>query len=131
MKPQKPIAILSACIEGNDEQTNKALTESMAVALGRLGIAFKPVEGIYQGVSEDSFLVQLEHENELVKVLALAWTYDQESVLIADDYRFASLVFPDGSSKALGKLRVVQKDELSRTGDYTYDAVTDQYFQAG
>jgi len=57
---------------------------------------FKEVLGSYKGVLEKSYMVIAKEDKALEQVMGLAEQFNQESVLIVDENRKATLKFVDG-----------------------------------
>jgi hypothetical protein len=88
---------------------------------------FKSVLGSYNGVQENSYVVDASTDNALNDVLELAVNYNQESILIVDENRIASLYFiKTGLTTKLGNFTSISALEASKLDNWTLDG-TDYY----
>ena len=91
--------------------------------LNHSNIAFKPVDGVYGGVSEDSFIIPLPNdlaarENLLFKVCGWLTAFNQECYLYSDTHGYCTLHNTGGVViDRLGLYRIV---ENMPQGDHTY-----------
>lgn len=100
------IVIMSAEVKGLSPFQNSYRTEQMAMWLGEVGLAWKAVEGVWNGTKEMSFVVTYRTDEELGQLIDLAKLYDQEAILYADQERNAYLLRQVGPSSvdSIGKL---------------------------
>lgn len=85
----------------------------------------KEVLGCYKGQQEKSIITALP----LDKVLNIALTYGQESILVLESDDTAKLcMVASGETKKIGKLERVTKDEALKLDAWSYRADQDQYY---
>lgn len=93
------------------------------------GLAYREVEGYFNGHRETAFLVVgagAEHE-----VQQLASNYNQTAYLRSDGDRNTYLCNPDTSEETfIGTLRESTAEQAKKHGAYTYDPVTNTYWVA-
>lgn len=91
------------------------------------GVPFKEVDGQYGGEHEKSFLVG---SSDYDLVYGLAQEYEQESILLVDEDRQATLRFVGdytGESNDL-HLGTFERTYHPKGRDYTFDPSTNQYW---
>lgn len=90
---------------------------------------FKPkrVLGSYKGILETSFVANADTDDKLDAVIQLAKQYNQESVLIIDEQRRASLFFiKTGQYEPIGDFRAVDAETAKSLDNWTLDGT--QYY---
>lgn len=117
MKLNNMHAIISAHLSTQGERTNYIRTMGIKGLLEASGLTFEPAKGMFQGVEEDSFVVQCKDFQEVGVVFGLAEVYQQESVLLLDSRNRAFLL---GTDKSLTSLGYMYQSENKPEGDYTY-----------
>jgi hypothetical protein len=120
----QPFALFSA------ERSNKTFAENtdntcaVACELVHRDIPFKVVIGCYKGVKELTFLV---HGDNYQVAYELAKRYEQESILVVDENRNATLGYLDGRPDERYKWAEASPNNL---GDaYTLDPETGIYWK--
>lgn len=103
------------------------------IMLEALHIPYKPLQGSYEGVQENSWLINRKHF-EKFRALCPVVTKEEESFLILEDkdlrnrYK-ASLLFQEtGEIVELGRLQSVSKDRALKEKAWTYDPETNTYY---
>jgi hypothetical protein len=116
--------VLSAERDNLSSRDNLYRTHELEGILNELEIPYKIVEGHYNGLREDAFVV-VGHGYEAI-VSKLARDFDQECYLRVDENRQARLVFPQGS-ESIGKWQehVGATNGLS---NYTKDYLTGRIY---
>jgi len=128
------VVLLSAELAELDTVTNWQRTSDLEQYLIVNGVPYKRVLGKYHGETEKSFAVVLagdvtKREEQLDELLKLAEQFEQDSVLLLDRYRIATLLYPDGRrNETIGTFQVASKHDALKLGDYTYDVDNDLYF---
>src|ERR1019366_3210105 len=72
-------------------ETNEAFKPYVESILTKHG--FKKVLGSYKGTLEDSYMVLANEDKALNEVIILAKEFNQESILVVDENRLATLQF--------------------------------------
>ena len=106
----RDITIFSAMKKELSSQMNDLAHAAAENQLNKLGFKFEVVEDNYNGDIEKAFLIV--HDSTAVErdvILNLAKLFRQESVLIADEKRFATLIFLENQELLnLGVLKYVE-----------------------
>jgi hypothetical protein len=110
--PLKPFVLISASRAAWSAEANADSTRQLASQLLARDFEIAQVRGSYGGIEEDSFLVLCDpvtQDYEFGMLTQLAERYGQESILLVDAFRSASLWYEaDGRTVALpGKFRAV------------------------
>ena len=109
--------------------TNEKSHRSTILALNGLGIETVEVLGVYKGSSEKSIMVVL-NDYTLENVMSIVKLFNQESILISDNFK-AFLVFLDGGNNiVLGNLVEVSEIEAKQNDSYTYIPSSNTYIVA-
>lgn len=109
--------------------SNEKSHRSTILALNGLGIETTEVLGVYKGSSEKSIMVAL-NDYTMDNVLTIAKLFNQESILISDNFK-ASLIFLDGGNNiVLGQLTEVSEIEAKSNDSHTYIPSTNTYIVA-
>lgn len=92
----QPFVILSAELSTNSEQENMKRTSLLALMLSDLKLTAKPIEGIYKGIKEVSFMVNLPigeaYADMLETIENLAFkTFKQDSILVQQFNGYANI----------------------------------------
>lgn len=94
------------------------------------GIA--PLQGMYMGTREDSWLLVLNFGNEaaeLETLLDLAKAHNQESILISDQDRSTKLIYVNSQqSQDIGTLQAATPFEALQNQNYTYAPHNNTYY---
>jgi hypothetical protein len=127
-----PFVILSAERTGMHEEVNAWRTASLQHQLTHRDLSPLPVEGVYQGCAERSFLVFLPAVNQdyvLSMLIGLARRWGQESVLYVDSNRESCLLYSDGRpALELGRWQTVDAIDAKVEESYTYSPDQDAYY---
>jgi len=103
----------------------------IAILNDTLGTGFKysEAQGAYKGVKETSLVITYESDSQLKTLIDLGIAYKQESILILDENRAASLLML-GSNELipLGSFQAVEKSMALQSDAYTYMPNLDQYY---
>ena len=126
-RDKKPVVLFG----GN--MGSKDVSAEIRKSLKSLDFAFKEVDGVYKGDKENTFVIPYLTTNELLSLIALGKHFSQESLLLLDKDRNASLLFMDRPRKAieLGKFRSFTEKQFDNLNDrlkenYTFDG--DYYY---
>lgn len=133
MTNKTPITFISAERSELSTSQNSTRTEELRYALEALNLQYQEVSGVYQGDSEDSFLVLTpggtsgETWRELI---TLAKWFKQESILHVGSDRYGSLYYTDsGKWEGLGKFKELPKYQAAaRT---SYSIINNKYYDCG
>lgn len=76
---------------------------------------FSEAVGVYKGVKETSFLIEIDNENDIQDILRLAYIHSQESIAYIGVKRVLSLIYI-GSDKIekIGKLNPYTEKEFDK-----------------
>lgn len=119
------VHIMSAFVSSNSNETNEHNHSKLKAELTDSGYGVKEVMGCYNGQLEKS-LVVLGLSDTLAK--ALAFKYNQESILKLHNDRFAELHFTNGEIVPLGQFVAVGRDEALENMGYTFDETTNTHY---
>lgn len=126
IKNEKPFIIFSVEREELTEDENVINTYKIEEELKELEIDYKIVKGYYDGVEENCFLVINTSQNNY-HTLRIASKYNQESILLVDQFRNAKLYYLDTRVTInLGKWTKI--DEIVGVDAWTYDYATGRYY---
>ena len=101
--------------------TNDPMEHHILLDAGLSRNQFKIVQGMYNGKSETSYVVDEDFSHI---VTSLAIEYKQESILYVDEIRDATLIFRDNKRVPLGKFKAVHHTEVKGLSNYTIDPTT-------
>jgi len=121
-----PFVLISAELSSLSQEENKQRTEELLARLQRADMAFKKVQGKYQGTTETSYLVVAMTASDRTFLEILGKEYGQECILYVDRDRLATLIYSDKVTP-IGSFKLISKDK-EPTGDYTYDYETNTYW---
>jgi hypothetical protein len=84
---------------------------------------FKQVIGSYNGQTEDSYMVLANEDDALNEVIAIAKEFNQESILVVDENRIATLQFLTSPANAtiLGSWTPIEALEAQSLENWTLD----------
>lgn len=88
------IIMISSDVESNLTESNMIWPGVITTEFERRGIKYIPATGCYNGVVEQSFMIDAKH---LPDALALAKMFNQESILYRDKMGECSLIYLDES----------------------------------
>ena len=123
--------IISACKKGLDDHINTSRHLELArYAQATLGCPVKHLKGVYKGDIENSLYIEFKNQDNYERLLEFATAMEQESVLLLDSNRAASLIYTDNTGKIepLGRLRAVTKNGVKGIDCYSYDVSQDLYY---
>lgn len=123
--------IMTAFKKELDYHTNVARNLELArYAQAVLGCPIKALKGFYKGDSEDSLYIEFRTQDNYERLLEYAMAMGQESVLLLDANRLASLIYTDNTDKVehLGKFKATDKQGIAGLDCYSYDAELNQYY---
>lgn len=120
----KDIIIFSTYRLENSEQINKLNFKIISKLLDRKGVSYKIVEGSYNGIKEQSFLVLSKHE---VLVKELCRQNAQECYLRRFPDNSTYLIYPD-KKEFIGHFKAVKSHILPKS--YTKDLTTNTFYIA-
>lgn len=93
------------------------------------GFAAKPVQGVYKGIAENSYVIECPDYEALQRLRVLAKQHNQESILQLDESRLATLYYVESDKvEYLGKFQVTARDKALAKNSYTFDPDTRQYY---
>ena len=126
MNYKTPYSILSAESHKRPIHLNEISTDNLRRNLDFFGLAYKEVEGHFNGYKEVSFIITgtngIEFARQAMKV------YGQLCILISDCTGRCELEFRDGTFQALGRMIEITKEEALNKQNYTYDKTTNKYW---
>ena len=121
--------ILSAELSQYSADTNKHNSNVLEKMFINYDMPYKTLIGCYKSKNEASFLV--EYNTNIERDLLLEWskTMGQESVLLLDQDRNASLLnLQTDKENKLGKLRNISFDVAKELDAWSYCPMLDQYY---
>jgi hypothetical protein len=134
MRTNIPFVVISAERGEYTPAVNQWRTESLASQLEARDLRTIPMDGVYQGKAERSFLVFLPPEHAaytLTMLRQLGRRWGQESILHVDANRGAELLYMDERTPIdLGQWQTVSAAEAANADGYTYSPDTDSYYLA-
>ena len=128
MKFSTEIAIISAELDSQPKARNKQRTEALFAHLNERGFNPVPVNGVYKGSVEQSFLVRLRNESDLLYLEDLAFTvFKQESILVQYSDGHSRLHYND-AIEYLGKLTELPVADALKLDSYSYVPSINKYY---
>lgn len=128
MKFSTEIVIISAELDSQPKSRNKQRTEALFAHLNERGFNPVPVNGVYKGSVERSFLVRLRDESDLLYLEDLAFTiFKQESILVQYSDGHSRLHYGD-AVEYLGKLTEVPVKDALKLDSYSYVPSINKYY---
>lgn len=127
------VIIFSADREGREELLNIEARTDLECMMHSDGIFFERVTGCYEGTIENSYMVSAKY---LEVVKGYAKLFNQESILVLDHERQASLVYTDGTLVnfkdyvKLGTFKPVSESMAKANIAWTYSPKLNQYYMA-
>lgn len=126
MNLKSNILIFSVFQKGKSLTANEYAHKGVLAVLKYDGIPFLELQGKYDGAEELSILVDgFEHRSTVERI---AKTFNQECYLESHNDRATFLVYQDGTTKSIGTLIPVSKQEAEAVGSYSYNPLMDQHF---
>jgi hypothetical protein len=96
---------------------NARRTNELHLALHERDIVFVPARGSYKGTEERSVVAANDDSDDYDWLLELAWSFDQESVLVVDANYVARLVYAEGGIERAGMMvKVNERIARSKPG---------------
>lgn len=124
MKNLKRVVLISAELSNLSKETNMSRTVGLEAVLSWKGYKFTKALGSYKGSQETSFVVDAS-EDIVNNLLEIAKTASQESILVVNEDRKASLLYPSGKSEFLGEMIHIEPSEAIDS----YTLVNGNYFK--
>lgn len=120
-------------VETKGSKYNSINTADLNYSFLSNAVRFKELKASYKGVKETCFLIDLGMSENIPSNIAylksIASSYEQESILILDEHRNASLVYCQGNRvESIGKFKAVSKKDAITQDGWTYDPYNDQYY---
>jgi hypothetical protein len=119
----KPFVLISASRASWPCEANDDATESLRSQLAARDFDFVQVRGCYKGKEEDSFLVlcdPIADDYELGMLIGLANRHGQESILLVDAQRHATLFYLGSDPEAIpGTFQAVSVTEARQCDAWT------------
>lgn len=118
MNTKKRFVLFSIQRPTTDNNEHKSYVERMIKPFG-----FKKVLGSYKGILENSYMVLANEDDALKEVLRLATEFNQESILIVDENRVATLQWLTSPANAtiLGRWTCIDPLEAQSLENWTLD----------
>lgn len=134
MRTNIPFVVISAERVEYDPPVNEWRTASLEHQLQARDLHYAPVDGVYQGKHERSFIVFLPPDHAaytLTMLRQLGKRWGQESILHVDANRGAELLYLDGRDPIeLGTWQTVTAADAANADGYTYSPDADAYYLA-
>lgn len=129
MNAESPFIVLSSDRASNSAELNAAERDLFERQLRARNLDFKQVDGVYKGTRETSYVVLTPTTGDEQNAISLARRYGQESVLLVDANRYATLVFLNPGQggphikelKGVGHWRATDRTEAETQDSYTQD----------
>lgn len=120
MNQQQQVLILSAYLSDLPLRENHIRTLNLSNCIEELGIKFRVAEGHYKGSSEISFVTLPKNDDEIQALKDFAFkNFKQESVLFQDTNGVTELIYSDGKTDRLNRLRQVNPKLIEKLDSYT------------
>lgn len=113
------LAFISAFRDTLTLEENNHRHKYMSEVLTRLKVLHRPIEGMFKGTKELSFLVHLTNEVTLELIQSVAIEFDQESVLYRDSNNQVWNVNSKGEQDSLGTFRKITKEQADQVTAWT------------
>lgn len=114
------VVFVSAENARSDQATNAKLTDSLRQTLDSFQMNWVPTLGSYRGTIEASNMIVLEHPQQLDRVLDLARTFGQESIMVRNSDESVELHYISGQVHRIpGKLTEIPAAEASKLDAWT------------
>ena len=118
MNTSQPFVIFSVYETKNSDNYNRARHLAFREWLTDEDIPFVECQGVYKGESEQCFLLA-DDERGLQVAENAANTYGQESILLVDANKAATLVYRDGTREPIGVWTSFDLEEGNEPDSYT------------
>ena len=131
MRPiHKQAIILSAELSDQTDIQNKHQTDTLEARLKQKNASYKHLVGSYKGIREASFLIEVNDNFNLFDAEALGCRFGQESVLVLDEDRNASLVTLNIKldTVKIGKLKAITNKEAIKLEAWSYCPLNNQFY---
>jgi hypothetical protein len=112
--------------KGIDPAADASNTTAAMQELRAAGVEFKRVQGVYDGMGKDSFVVMNTPENR-AKVQKLAQKFNQESIMHTDNEGNAKYIFANGEEKSIGQIHEISAAEAVGK-NHTFDPESGKYY---
>ena len=116
--------IISAERADLTDAENFERTDKLQSKLKLWDVAFKRSLGCFKGRREVNFVLITDERT----VIDLIREFNQDSALVLDSKRNASLLDANGTFKSIGKFKAVPEVIALRHDGWTFDKVTNQFF---
>lgn len=130
-KNNRPIrrVFISACRAELDGDSNWHRTNKLVQLIADAGFTAARTNGYYKGVREASFMVLAPHDNVLNTVVNWAREFEQESVLIVDEYQQGALLYMDPTNRPqqIGTWSYIESGDETEYEAYTEFADGSRY----
>lgn len=126
MNIQRRFLIVSVFLTSENEETNKHNHKTVVQRFKDKQLAFIELQGKYNGIPEQSLLIDGFEYRALVE--RLAKEYSQESYLESHSDGSTFLIFTNGSKEFIGQFLAISPEEAQASGSYSYNPHTKQYF---
>jgi len=125
------VVFISAHTENNNFSENATQTEHLETSLRALGAKFTPVNGTYKGVSESSFMVEIDDTVNLKTLLGLSLHFNQECIMHIGTHNMAYLIgFNDGRKYTtdIGRIHEIDEREAKYLEASSFIPKTNKYY---
>lgn len=131
MRPiNKKCVIISAEDSTCSDNFNKRETDELESILKKRNASYKHLVGSYRGHREASFLVELDDNFDLDSAKYYSHRFGQESILLLDEDRNASLHYLDDQwvDDRIGKLKAITNNEAIKLEAWSYCPLNNQFY---
>ncbi len=130
---KKFTVILSAYDDSQPTVHNLIASEQLAdelTAHNFTGISYQRAVGCFDGQAEQCFIVSTNSSNLVNELKRIAWTYDQQCVLVSNNQaKRIQLHYPDSAPLMIGD-RFAINNKLAGNGLLSYTVVRGEYWAA-
>ena len=112
-----PTFIISAEQQDSDFSDNAFKTDELKQDLNAAKLHYKVIQWVSNENKRTSFVV----EGSAGVAYELCSKYNQESSLVLDEDRYATVLNNDGSIKSVGRLHAVDKEVANKFDSYLFD----------
>lgn len=124
MNNKKRVILISAELSSLSKEANHSRTVGLEAILSWKGYKFSKALGSYKGSLETSFVVDAS-EDIVNNLMDIAKTASQESILVVNEDRKATLLYCNGKSEVLGEMIHIEPSEAIDS----YTLVNGNYFK--
>lgn len=129
-QPIPEVVFISAYTSNDIDAENERQTNVLRMILKGFNVGFKETIGCYEGQEEQSFMVGINRETSLEKLLELAKEhFNQDFITYRNELKQTYLVFTDTNKKMefIGITDTISSERAMELKNYTYFPSSKQY----